>query len=591
MKNTKYLLISTIPGITILWGVFMLLFFDPFYSGSADPEYPYLVNGLNCAVFRFNFIGLVEHPGTPFHIYNGIIIKLTHIVTGKEEIIYDVFARPEHYLSSISLSLTILQSLLLFFVGRLGFKKQIPIWQIVILQASFLFSDLLIWLFCRVTPDRFFMMSALLFLLIYLKHSYGAVSERKFALWAGVPMALGLATKFNFFPILFLPILFLNTNKNRFIYGGSTIIFFLIFISPILDKFKDYTKFLSSIFNHDGLYGSGEQKIFSLGKLKESLLELFRINPELLVLIVVLLLLLLIALAKKNKRFIFILSGYTFIIALEIIMVSKHFKNYYLAPIFTYYAFVFFTLIPFLAEIGRKKKKALVLSLFLPALFILTSFVKVSSGIPSISKQIDERNKLREFVLNNIKKSDVWFIEPTWESGAHIENALVYGLSYCAHRDQYIPELKKVNPNVITYEGENQQVRLWRGVPISLDSIMAMGSNIHVYSTPGRHASVLIKILEDEALSNHFQLSEDTVFSDDKSQTAIIRLRVVNKDFSGTNSELFEIKWQKEVDKYKQAIKNTPEWLEKVKEKAIQKNISLDSMILLDAIWMVKNSK
>jgi len=40
-----------------------------------------------------------------------------------------------------------------------------------------------------------------------------------------------------------------------------------------------------------------------------------------------------------------------------------------------------------------------------------------------------------------------------------------------------------------------------------------------------------------------------------------------------------------------QAIKNTPEWLEKVNKKAIEKNISLDSMIMLDAIYMLEQGK
>ena len=40
------------------------------------------------------------------------------------------------------------------------------------------------------------------------------------------------------------------------------------------------------------------------------------------------------------------------------------------------------------------------------------------------------------------------------------------------------------------------------------------------------------------------------------------------------------------VAEYINSIKNSPEWLEKVKQKAIEKNISLDSMILLDAQYM-----
>lgn len=45
------------------------------------------------------------------------------------------------------------------------------------------------------------------------------------------------------------------------------------------------------------------------------------------------------------------------------------------------------------------------------------------------------------------------------------------------------------------------------------------------------------------------------------------------------------------VKHYENAIRNTPEWLEKVKEKAIEKNISLDEMIRKDAEYMANQNK
>jgi hypothetical protein len=46
-----------------------------------------------------------------------------------------------------------------------------------------------------------------------------------------------------------------------------------------------------------------------------------------------------------------------------------------------------------------------------------------------------------------------------------------------------------------------------------------------------------------------------------------------------------------QVEYYKYIIMNSPEWLEKVKSKALEKGISLDSMILLDAEYMVSIKK
>lgn len=589
----KNLTIAIIPLLVLVWGIFMLIFFDPFYSRSQDPEYPYLVNGLNCATLNFNYIGHIDHPGTPFQVYNGIVIRITHLLSGKGEITQDVFARPEHYLNAISTSLFLIQAGLIFMVGLLGFKRKIPFWQIAILQASFLFNDVLMWLFCRATPDAFFMIAGLIFILIYLQNGYENRSSLKFAIWSGTAMALGLATKFNFLPILILPLLIINTNKNRLIYAGSVIVSFFIFIAPIITKFDEYFTFLKSIFNHDGLYGGGESNILNFQKMIDSTFEIFKLNPELIFLIIALIALTVIAFRKRKeegKEYIFLFAGYLFIIAFQILMVSKHFKNYYLAPTFIIYGFMFFTISLFLSRLIIKKIQLILTCSILPLLFILSTIVKVKHDYPLISKLIDQRENIRKFVDSEISKSDFWFIEPTWESGPHVENALVYGLSYCGHRDQYIPQLKAVNPNVITYEGNNVEVKLWRGAPVSLDSVVATGKNIYVYSSPGRNAPVLLKMVQESASRNQFQLVSDTVFSDRELQADIIRIKATNPSKIWKSTSPVENQ-KNRIDKYIQEIKNTPEWLEKVKKKAIEKNISLDSMILMDAIYMAEQEK
>lgn len=592
MKSFKQkLIISIFPLLVIILGIFMLTFFDPFYSKSSDPEFPYLVNGLNCALTKFNRIGLIEHPGTPFHIFCGISILFTYLVSGDGGIVHDVFARPEHYLNAISFFMLLAQVVLVFFVGIIGLKQKIPFWQIAILQASFLFNDLLLWLFCRVTPDRFFMISGLIFILIYLKHGYESRSPRKFAVWSGVVMGLGIATKFNFLPLLMLPLLFIDTNKNRLIYIGSGIVSFFVFIAPIITKFDYYFRFLTSIFKHDGLYGSGESKVLNFQKMKDSAFEIIRINPEFLILAIALIVLILIAIRKREKRFIYLFSGYLLIMALQISMVSKHFKNYYLAPTFIIYGFILFTVSLFLSKIITKRSHLIFVCYLLPFLFIVNTLIKAKDDHTTIAIQIEHRNKIRSFVDTKISKSDYWFTEPTWESGPYIENAIVYGLSYCGHRVNYMPQLMAVNPNIITYEDNTEQVRLWRGTSVSLDSVVATGKNIHIYSTPGRHASTLVQMVKDAAGRNNFQLLVDTIFSDQDTQNEIIRIKALNSNSRWTPNRIITDARQQKIEEYTHSIKNTPEWLEKVKQKAIQKNIPLDSMILLDAIWMTDNEK
>lgn len=586
--------LAIIPLLVMAWGIFIYMFFDPFYSRTIDPEFPYLINGLNCATLKFNYIGHYDHPGTPFQIFNGIVIRLTHLVSGKGDIVHDVFARPEHYMNAISNSMLLVQILLIFVVGFIGIRRKIPFWQIAILQASCFFNDVLIWFFNRVNPDRFFMITVLIFILIYLKHGYENRSSRKFALWSGVAMALGLATKINYLPLLIIPLLYIDTNKNRLIYIGSGIVSFFIFILPIINKFDDFYQFITGIFKHDGLYGSGEANVLNIQKMMDSIGEIFRGNPELYLLIITLIVMAFIAFLRRKegmKGFIILFVGFLFIIALQLLMVTKHFKNYYLAPTFIIYGFIFFSISLFLSRIIKRKIYLVILSCLLPVLFIYNTVHRVKRDYPVIANSILERNKIRTFVDTMISKEDYWFIEPTWECGPFVENALVYGLSYCGHRIDYLPQLMEVNPNIITYEGNPDEVKLWRGAPVSLDSVVATGKNIHVFSTPDRHAPVLLQMVKDAAARNNLQLLVETVFSDAVTKNEIIRIKAQNSSAIGNYDAIRANTRQSKIDGFIQSIKNTPEWLDQVKEKAIKRNISLDSMILLDAIWMADEAK
>lgn len=588
----KYLklrfLISIIPALIFVWGIFNLCFWDPFFSKSSDPEYPYLINGLNCSMLNFDRIGHTDHPGTPLQVFNGLIIRLTHFISGKEDIAKDVFTRPEVYLNTISFSLLFIQTILVLIIGFIALKRKIPVWKIIILQAGCFYNDVLMWLFSRVNPDRFFIITGLLFIIVYLKHGYKNQSNRLFALWSGVIMALGLATKFNFLPLLILPLFLINNNKNRFIYTISGIISFLIFISPILNQFKNFSRFITGIFNHDGIYGSGESKVFNLQKMIDSFIEIIKLNPEIIILMIALISAFIYALIQKKKNGVknhyWIFAGFILIIALQIIMVSKHFKNYYLVPIFISYGFIFFIFSEFLSIHIKKKPQLILYSSLLPVIFVLINIIKVEKDIPQIAKDIRHREKTIDFVKNEISEEDFWFIEPTWESGPHLENALIYGLSYCAHKELYYPLLIRLNPNIITYEGNNL-VKSWRIKSYNLDSLIITGTNINIYSTPGRQSNLLHSQIDEAAARNNISLIYDTIYSDTELNNKIIRVKAQNDP-----GELKIINMrQKQIDYYIYSINNTPDWLSKCKEKAKQKNITTDSMILLDAIWMADN--
>jgi hypothetical protein len=349
-----------------------------------------------------------------------------------------------------------------------------------------------------------------------------------------------------------------------------------------------------SIFEHDGLYGGGETKILNIQKMLNSFIEIFRLNPELIFLIAALFVMLFFAIKRRKeglKEFIYLFAGFLVIILLQILMVSKHFKNYYLAPTFIMYGFMFFISALFLSRIIKNKGRLILTCNILPLLFILITVGKVKRDFTDISKLMVQRDKVRTFVDAQISKDDIWFVEPTWESGPFQENAIVYGLSYCGHRTEYLSQLMLVNPNIICFEGERNPISLWRCGPAKLDSVLSTGKNIFVLSTPGRQAPTLMRMCETAANQNNMRLVVNSVFSDNETKSEIFRVRATNSSGNQPNHYISHTDRQHLINDCIQAIKNTPDWLEKVKAKAVAKGIPLDSMILLDATYMVDIKK
>lgn len=61
--------------------------------------------------------------------------------------------------------------------------------------------------------------------------------------------------------------------------------------------------------------------------------------------------------------------------------------------------------------------------------------------------------------------------------------------------------------------------------------------------------------------------------------------------FKGLDLSAPEINYQKKLNRIRDQIKNNEDWLLSVEKKAIQNKISIDSMITLDAIWLINNGK
>ncbi|TSA34623.1 MAG: hypothetical protein D4R64_11395 [Porphyromonadaceae bacterium] len=109
-----------------------------------------------------------------------------------------------------------------------------------------------------------------------------------------------------------------------------------------------------------------------------------------------------------------------------------------------------------------------------------------------------------------------------------VENALVYGISWVAHRHRLYDAFHKIYPNVLTWEGKASNPKWFRTIEADPESILKYGRDIFLYSSPGRNAGVLLSWLDTLAAQTSIRIEKDTVFVNPENKEMIIRVR--NKD-------------------------------------------------------------
>jgi len=545
MNNIKKYLIIIIPALYLVWSLQLNLLGGPFSLSRSDPEYPYLLNGLNCATLNFNNIGHTDHPGTPFQMITGLFIRITHILIGQGPIVQDVLSRPETYLSSASLFLSFLTFLLIYWLGRIAIRNTGKLTGAIILQSSFFLSNVLVDMPLRYIPDRMLVIYILVlagFTINYLFTEKYPV--RFYAIISGILMGVGFATKFNFLPVLIIPLLLIPDFRNRLIYGFSIVGAFFISVLPIINKFKEFHRFISGVVSHDGLYGHGSQQMINWKSFTHNFWELLYYNPAFSLILTISIGLIAFHFLNKKKyradnRLLLMLKGFVIASIIGFILVSKHFKVYYFAPVLSLSGLVLFMIWKFTGIQMKTEKTHSISSIVLLTVLIFISVIPLPAQYRSRIIQKQANLKTRQFFTENVTRKDLLFIEPTWLAGPMIENALVYGISYVAHRQEFYYDYYQLYPNVITWEGAGKNPGLFRTAEADPESILFSGRDIYIYSSPGRNAGLLLNYLDTMAVRFGTSLKRDTVFSNPVNEDRVIRVR--NKDSWSTLMDIKEI--------------------------------------------------
>lgn len=530
LNEKKYIraILLFIPTLTIIWGIILSFLSGPFYLSRSDPEYVYLLNGMNVSLFDFDRIGHADHPGTPFQILTGIFIRLIYLFSGNGSLVGDVISNPEKYLALSSFFLSVITAGLFYKISAVEYKRSKSLFGALIIPFVFGWFLILIDIPSRYTPDRALMILMLIFTLVTIKYVYLGLNLKKFAIYSGIIMAVGFTTKINFFPFLILPLFLITGIKKKITYGITLSISILVFFMIIHHKFTEFWRFTIGVLSKDGLHGTGEENVINTHTFYENLGGIVSENFALLFILLIALFIIILFFIKRDlrrtnkKEYLFIL-GYLLVSIVSILIVAKHYKNSYLIPVMSASGLVIY----FVWSLSSKLTQLKYIPHVLFSSGLIFILINGSELIPRYEKrgiQLEQDRLTQAFIRNNVPAQDYFLVEPTWLAGPMKTNALVYGMSYINKKSYYYNELEKIYPNIITYEGAKDTLSHFRMVQADNESILKSGSDIYLLSTPRRHAVDMFNYLDSCANNFDIPLKLDTLFVNESLQQYVLKV-------------------------------------------------------------------
>ncbi len=486
-KSAPILALLILPALFLLFGI---PFNRTHYAN--DPDYIYLVNALN--LLKGKPVGHVDNPGTTVMEMNAAILATASVFNGHHDhsLIERVIRDPDRYIQLIRVTFIILIALLLILLGWVGWKKTGSLWHALIFQFTpFLSANVLEHVWTKVSPEPvLFMVTTLMVMaLIYYLYDPGRDSWKYVILFA-LLSGFGLATKATYFPLFFIPLLRLSGWLRKSLFVAGTAVTFVLFTSPAIPEYRHMFDWFYRLSTHTGIYGQGSRGVIDTQTYLSNIAQIFVTNPVMTAVFFVSLTLLATFLIRKIIRrapvekhdgpipSVKLLSAITFMIALSIVIVAKHYHaNHYLLPAQGFLGLAVFLIILSLERLIRRPALTRIAS---PVLFTGLVVIFVIGNIPYLKTADHYYRITNEETDATLSRVDAQFAGFTrvyyYPNTINKFSALKFGSAYAKRR--ILPELKAVYPETLFYDVRTYLFYSWEAEMSMEDILRISGKKI-----------------------------------------------------------------------------------------------------------------
>jgi hypothetical protein len=306
---------------------------------SADPDYIYLLNGLNLA--GFHHTDLMSHPGVPAQMLSAVVICAVwlarvglHMTPSMPE---DVMTHPELYLSVIHVVISLFGSAGVFFLGWRLLQATGRIVVACAAQLPFLLSFTILTVGLPHVSAEAFLIGLTAFLTgvqVPLVFSWiNSGGESRLAIPVGLLLGGCVATKMTAAP-LYLTVFLFRAHRARAIAIGVGIVTTIVLTLPISHRYGELVRFLLDTVTHTGRFGFGELGLPPISEFWQNAQIAWTWAPEIIISVAACLALVLLRAGKRYRADVdltrlFIVAGLT--VGTLLAVVIRHPPIYYLA--------------------------------------------------------------------------------------------------------------------------------------------------------------------------------------------------------------------------------------------------------------------
>ncbi|MCP5113595.1 MAG: hypothetical protein GY953_22410, partial [bacterium] len=260
----------------------------PYHLGlNYDPEYVAYFNSINLATFQTSLY--TQHPATTLQIVGASVIVVkwlfSFIAGGAQSLPIDAIANHLSYLRAINIVLVLILGVVSFLAARRVYRLSESLLAAAVFQLGPLVSLPSVESCGRVGPELPLVISAVALMIplapiLVGPDPVGASRNPRLAIWAGILVAAGIASKANFFTLGLLVFLFPGKRqKLRFLVACGVALALLLL--PIITALPEMVTYFISLGMHAESWGRGTTGLPSLSVYLDNLARIYNEEPYL----------------------------------------------------------------------------------------------------------------------------------------------------------------------------------------------------------------------------------------------------------------------------------------------------------------------